>query len=655
MSFPVCRLATVIFFASSFWSAANAACTPIATINQLQAMRDDLAGDYCLTNDIDAASRPNFAPVGNPLLGHGVFTGRLDGRGHAIRNLTITSGIPYVGLFAVTDNAVITNLRLLNIKVTSTAMNAGAGGLASISDGNNGSSTISNVHVSGTVKCTGGGGGCAAGGLIASASGTGLVNLSSSAATVTASTLAGGLIARTSGTPQIARSYATGSVGCTAATNCILGGLIGRASGGSVLFSFATGPVKGSNGSDSRTGGLIGLTESGTTISRSFAASQVDAGSAGFAAGLIGQHNSGGSINQAYSVGPVSGTGATVTGFIANAGGSPSITSSYWDTDTSGQAAGTSGTGLTTAQLHANLPVGFGGSWAITTMRSYPFFSVAAIDFSSPLATVVAFSRPYVFVPIGQLEDGEYKTAPAHADEASLAAVYTMIARSVGISDGDNRLVNTKIDRFFWDDATQTTFWRGPVKLYAQLGSMTAIAAATPLNNANVVGSMNTGKLVILRGVYRKGGATETHWMLGTLYTKDSGNNVDAIIANDPFTGKQVRIDSATKTVQSPANFPLKNFRVNGYRPVTFTLPASDRRLKRDIVKVANLDNGLSLYRYRYNGSRQRYVGVMAQEVAAIRPDAVVTGPDGYMRVDYRRLGTHLQTWREWRAHRNDG
>jgi hypothetical protein len=483
-----------------------------------------------------------------------------------------------------------------------------------------------------------------------------LVNLSSSAAVVTANALAGGLAARTSGTPQIARSYATGPVSCTAATNCILGGLIGRASGGSVLFSFATGPVKGSNGSDSRTGGLIGLTESGTTISRSFAASQVDAGSAGFAAGLIGQHNSGGSINQAYSVGPVSGTGATVTGFIANAGGSPSITSSYWDTDTSGQAAGASGTGLTTAQLRASLPAGFGGSWAITTMRSYPFINLASIDFSSPLATVVAFSRPYVFVPIGQLEDGEYKTAPAHADEAALATVYTMIARSVGISDGDNRLVNTKIDRFFWDDATQTTFWRGPVKIYAQLGSMTAIAAATPLNNANVVGSMNAGKLVILRGVYRKGGATETHWMLGTLYTKDSGNNVDAIVANDPFTGKQVRIDPTTKTVQSPANFPLQHFRVNGYRPVTLALPASDRRLKRDIVKVARLDNGLSLYRYRYKGSRQRYVGVMAQEVAAIRPDAVVTGPDGYMHVDYRRLGTHLQTWREWRAaHRNDG
>src|SRR5690348_18515434 len=87
---------------------------------------------------------------------------------------------------------------------------------------------------------------------------------------------------------------------------------------------------------------------------------------------------------------------------------------------------------------------------------------------------------------------------------------------------------------------------------------------------------------------------------------------------------------------------------VNGYRPVTLELPISDRRLKRDVVKIAQLDNGLGLYRYRYRGSEQRYVGVMAQEVAKIRPDAVVRAPDGYLRVNYPRLGLHLQTWSEW-------
>jgi hypothetical protein len=46
-------------------------------------------------------------------------------------------------------------------------------------------------------------------------------------------------------------------------------------------------------------------------------------------------------------------------------------------------------------------------------------------------------------------------------------------------------------------------------------------------------------------------------------------------------------------------------------------------------------------------GSDQLYVGVMAQEVAAIAPDAVRRGADGYLRVDYARLGLHLQTWNE--------
>ena len=76
----------------------------------------------------------------------------------------------------------------------------------------------------------------------------------------------------------------------------------------------------------------------------------------------------------------------------------------------------------------------------------------------------------------------------------------------------------------------------------------------------------------------------------------------------------------------------------------------SDIRLKRDIVQVAHLDNGLTLYRYRYKWSDQVYVGVMAQEVLLVRPDAVVRGADGYLRVDYSRLHLHLMTWEEWVA-----
>ncbi len=79
----------------------------------------------------------------------------------------------------------------------------------------------------------------------------------------------------------------------------------------------------------------------------------------------------------------------------------------------------------------------------------------------------------------------------------------------------------------------------------------------------------------------------------------------------------------------------------------------SDARLKRDITLVARLDDGLGLYRYRYLWSDTVYVGVMAQEVALIHPDAVVRDAlDDYLRVDYSHLGLKLMTESEWNARR---
>jgi len=81
-------------------------------------------------------------------------------------------------------------------------------------------------------------------------------------------------------------------------------------------------------------------------------------------------------------------------------------------------------------------------------------------------------------------------------------------------------------------------------------------------------------------------------------------------------------------------------------------LVASDIRLKRDIVKVGSLPSGLALYRYRYLWSDTQYVGVMAQEVQRVMPQAVVRGADGWLRVNYGKLGTRLMTWAKWNASR---
>jgi len=63
----------------------------------------------------------------------------------------------------------------------------------------------------------------------------------------------------------------------------------------------------------------------------------------------------------------------------------------------------------------------------------------------------------------------------------------------------------------------------------------------------------------------------------------------------------------------------------------------SDRDAKEDIVAIGSV-NGLTLYQYRYIGSDEPHIGFMADEVAKVRPDAVVRGADGFDRVDYWKV-----------------
>ncbi|MCC6889613.1 MAG: tail fiber domain-containing protein [Hyphomicrobiales bacterium] len=64
----------------------------------------------------------------------------------------------------------------------------------------------------------------------------------------------------------------------------------------------------------------------------------------------------------------------------------------------------------------------------------------------------------------------------------------------------------------------------------------------------------------------------------------------------------------------------------------------SDRRLKRDVRDLGIvLRNGLKLYAFRYLWDPREHVGVMADEVARVRPDAVAA-LGGYLTVDYGAL-----------------
>ena len=74
----------------------------------------------------------------------------------------------------------------------------------------------------------------------------------------------------------------------------------------------------------------------------------------------------------------------------------------------------------------------------------------------------------------------------------------------------------------------------------------------------------------------------------------------------------------------------------------------SDRRLKRNIVRLGETTAGLPLYRFEYVWGGPVYVGVMAQDIAILHPDAVIKDASGYYRVDYDKLGLRLETLEEY-------
>ena len=89
-------------------------------------------------------------------------------------------------------------------------------------------------------------------------------------------------------------------------------------------------------------------------------------------------------------------------------------------------------------------------------------------------------------------------------------------------------------------------------------------------------------------------------------------------------------------------------FEVNTATQISPEPPISDMRVKRDIVPVGELENGLTLYRFKYNWGEREFVGVMAQDVLKVHPDAVSVTENGLYDVDYTMIGAKFMTYENW-------
>jgi hypothetical protein len=276
----------------------------IRTWYDLDAVRDNLAGNHTLMNDLDSTTAgydelasptanqgKGWQPIGPIIINQGGndyyygIEGTFDGQGYKICDLFINRpGEGYVGLFgSVDEGGIIKNVGVVNVTVTGKDL---ANGLVGENNG-----TVSNSYSSGNV---------------------------------TGEVAVGGLVGyNNEGT--VSNSYST----CNVTGEDLVGGLVGWNFYGTVGNSYSSGNVTGEDG----VGGLVGYTYLGT-------------------------------VSNSYSTGNVTG-GDLVGGLVGE--NYDTVSNSFWDTETSGQATSAGGTGKTTAQMK-NITIFLVAGWNIISV-----------------------------------------------------------------------------------------------------------------------------------------------------------------------------------------------------------------------------------------------------------------------------------------------
>ena len=384
----------------------------IYDVNDLQAVNDDLAAYYELANDIDASATSGWnAGTGFVAIGRTspYFTGHFNGNNHTIDSLYINQTTRYQGLFGQTNGAVIENVILTNVNITTWGSSGSEfGGLVGYAQDTN----ISNCSVGGNLASkkvsgyAGDYGGMLCGAYFAINSACSITNCSTSGIIdVEDSTYIGGLVGYFYGTSS---SISATINNCHSSVNIDgahddAGGLIGYADSSVVITnSYSTGSL-----SDivSLCGGFVGQLDKVPNVSRCYATGNVSyrsgtsgPGLGGFVGnaynsninqcfatgnvignyeelgGFVGQNyltsiancyargsvrgsysgsfsgtNEDGSIDKCYGTGAITDLGNC--GGLIGLGSWTAATASFWDIETTGLSVSDSGTGKTTAKM----------------------------------------------------------------------------------------------------------------------------------------------------------------------------------------------------------------------------------------------------------------------------------------------------------------
>ena len=372
----------------------------VTTVEELQAVNQDLDAHYILGNDIDASDTKNwnagagFEPIGDGDYGdrtRNSFEGTFRGQGYTIIGLAINRpSETYAAPFGDISGSV-TDVKFENVEIRSD--NSMVGGVAGHNRGE-----ISSVSVSGSVM----GEDRWTGGLVGRTAKDATIDRSMADVKVIGGNHVGGLVGENRES-TISKSYAIGEVEGAER----VGGLVGWVGNGEIRQSYATGDVTG----DERVGGVHGSTDGVTSNGYVTGDVRSDDDAAGL---LIGED-----------------AGASVVDF-------------YYKPRTGRDAVGTGdrhGTDLSDDQItgldaESTMNLDFDAFWTVTDEYPILQWQVKDVDLSVSQETIGAGETTDVTVEL-TLDDGSTVTASEVAEydaESAVADVTagTLDARSVG-------------------------------------------------------------------------------------------------------------------------------------------------------------------------------------------------------------------------------
>lgn len=459
----------------------------------------------------------NFNGLGNTVTGLRIYRGTFDNIGlfnslsGNVRNLAMSDytvmGSNYTGGLASTlDGGTVTNV-LLNGSVWG---NNQSGGMIGVMN----SGVISNALVNGFVNS--GAYTSDAGGMVGLMN-AGSISGSGTNVAVTAVENVGGLVGRAVG-GTISNTFATGMILNQDPNGGKVGGLIGQVVNATVDSSWSSGIVQNSS---FFTGGLVGLVTGNANISNSryFGPAVMGAWSVG---GLVGQMEHGTIVNSSASQGDVHGT-AAVGGVVGSAKGDSSVTDSsamvrvYGDVGTTTSVGGFVGDFDTTGTYARNYATGVvSGSSAVGGFVGYMNKGMITDSYATGYVTATAADSFYA----GGFAGRTYTPAVIKRSYATGNVGYVGGALSdaggfVGYHDG----------------AIEQSFSTGNVSGTNEVGGFVGQTGGRILN------AYATGSVFATPGANEAGGFVGINWGVDTIVNAYSTGSVIGGVKNGGFAG----------------------------------------------------------------------------------------------------------------------